>query len=270
MARVVAADGTRISYDVFGDPEGEPLLLVMGLGVDRWGWIRQRSAFGRRYRCISPDNRGTGLSDKPRGSYDLEVMAADMIAVLDAEGIDRAHVIGGSMGGAVSQILALRYPERVRTLVLACTTCRVSPWRRKLLGEWIDLLDERGRIRFGRENIRWVLGARHLKRLLPLAPFVAPLAVRAPAHGIRGQIEAILAVSPMVVDNLEHIRAPTFVITGSQDVLTPVADAEELAERIPDSELRVIMGAAHGFMVANAGIFNRHVLEFHDRVSVRV
>lgn len=270
MARVATADGTRIAYDVFGKSDGDPLLLVMGLGVDRWGWIRQRGTLGKHYRCISPDNRGTGLSDKPKGAYDIEVMADDLVAVLDAEGIDRVHVLGGSMGGAISQVLAIKYPERVRTLILACTTCRVSPWRRKLLSDWIHILETDGRFRFGRENIRWVLGARHTQRLLPLAPFVAPLAVRAPAHGIRGQIEAVLAVSPLVVENLEHITAPTLVMTGSQDVLTPVADAEELAERIPDSELRIMMGAAHGLMVTNGPRFNQWVLEFLDGVEARV
>lgn len=270
MARVTVADGTTISYHTFGNPDGEPLLFIMGLGIDRWGWIRQRAAFGERYHCISPDNRGAGLSDKPKGPYDLEVMAADMLAVLDQEGIDKVHVIGASMGGAISQIFALKYPERVRTLVLACTTCHVADWRRELFADWVDLLENGGRVRFARENIRWVLGARHQKRLLPLAPFIAPLAVRAPAHGVRGQIQGILGVSSLAADNLENFSVPTFVITGSQDVLTPVADAEELAHRIPDAELRVVPGAAHGFMVTNAKVFNKAILDWHDRVAARV
>ncbi|MDH3752642.1 MAG: alpha/beta hydrolase [Acidimicrobiia bacterium] len=269
MARVVTADGTRISYDTFGHRAGEPLLLVMGLGIDRWGWIRQRGALGSRYLCVSPDNRGVGLSDKPVGPYELETMADDMIAVLDAEGIDSAHLVGGSMGGAISQIIAVKYPERVRSLVLACTACRVTPWRRKLLQDWIDLLDQKGSYQFARENIRWVLGARHVKRLLPLAPFMLPLAVRAPARGIRAQMQAILGVSPLVQENLESIAAPTLAITGSQDILTPVADAEELVERIPDAELRIVPGAAHGFMVVNAATFNHQVLAFHDRIRAR-
>lgn len=267
MARVTVADGTTIAYDVIGPAEADPIVFVMGLGVDRWGWIRQRGPFSDRHRCVFPDNRGSGLSDKPRGPYDLRIMADDVAAVLDDCGIERAHVVGASMGGAIAQYLALVHADRVHSLTLACTTCRVSPWRRRLLRDWIDLLDGSGRVRFARENLRWVLGARHLRRMLPLTPVVAPLVVRAPTHGIRGQIEAILAVDPLIVDNLEAIAVPTLVVAGSQDILTPVADAEELAGRIPDAELRVLMGAAHGLMLTSAGIFNRHVAEFHQRVT---
>ena len=94
MPATQAADGTRIFYDTFGKTNGEPLVLIMGLALDRWGWIRQRSMLAKHFRCISIDNRGAGLSDKPVGSYDLFTMAADVKAVLDAEGIESAHIVG--------------------------------------------------------------------------------------------------------------------------------------------------------------------------------
>ena len=106
-------------------------------------------AFGRRYRCFALDNRGTGRSDKPPGPYSLDQMALDAIAVLDAEGVDRAHVIGASMGGVIAQIIGVLHPDRTRSLVLACTACRHHPWRRELLQEWAD---ERRRGRHGRAS----------------------------------------------------------------------------------------------------------------------
>ena len=108
MPSVISADGTRIHYDVFGREDGEPLLLLMGLAVDRWGWIRQRADLARRFRCISIDNRGCGLSDKPHGDYDLFSMTGDVLAVLDAEAIESTHVMGYSLGGVLSQVLAVR------------------------------------------------------------------------------------------------------------------------------------------------------------------
>ncbi|MEJ7582950.1 MAG: alpha/beta hydrolase [Acidimicrobiales bacterium] len=110
MAFTRGADGTRIHYDVWGQRQGEWLLLIQGLGADIRGWIAQRHALGARYRCIALDNRGVGRSDRPDGPYDLEVMAADAVAVLDAAGIASAHVMGASMGGILAQILAVGHP----------------------------------------------------------------------------------------------------------------------------------------------------------------
>ena len=121
MSYALADAGVRLHYDVFGRRNGEPVLLIQGLGADSRGWLLQRPAIGRHYRGIVFDNRGVGRSDKPVGSYDLEQMAADAVAVLDAAGVESAHVIGASMGGVLAQIMAVRYPERVRSLVLACT-----------------------------------------------------------------------------------------------------------------------------------------------------
>ncbi len=267
MSSVVAGDGTRISYGQFGRAEGDPLLMLMGLGIDRWGWVRQRGALGARYRCITPDNRGTGLSDKPEDGYSLDVMAEDAIAVLDHAGVSSAHVIGASMGGAIAQVLAVHHPDRVRSLTLACTAGRLHTWRRQLLDEWLDLLATRGRTAFARENLRWVIGARHLRRLWPAAAVVAPLAVRAPVRGIRGHIQALLDVRPETYEALGAIVPQTMVMTGSQDILTPVADAEELVDRIPGARLEIVLGAAHGFMVTRAADFNRRTLSFLESAT---
>src|SRR5258706_16466422 len=101
MSARVPDDGVHIAYSAWGRRDRSPVLLIQGLGVDSRGWALQRGAFGRRHRCVAPDNRGTGRSDAPPGPYDLARMARDAIAVLDAEGIERAHVVGASMGGVI-------------------------------------------------------------------------------------------------------------------------------------------------------------------------
>ena len=158
MAYADAADGTRLHYDVTGGPRLEPLLLIQGLGPTGRGWIRQRRALSRRYRCITFDNRGSGRSDHPEGPYDLEVMAADALAVLDAVGVERAHVVGASHGWAIAQIVGVRSPERTRSLVLACTACRHHEWRRELLAEWAEVAAERGMGAFAQQAVRWLIG----------------------------------------------------------------------------------------------------------------
>jgi 3-oxoadipate enol-lactonase len=267
MAFTHAADGTRIHYDVFGRGDGEPLLLIQGLGADSRGWILQRRALGGRFRCITVDNRGVGQSDKPTGTYDLEVMADDALAVLRASGFESAHVMGASMGGILAQIIAVKHPERVRSLVLACTACRHLPWRRELLEEWAETAETQGMREFTRENLRWLVGPRSLRRLWPAMAILGPLAANVPVSSFVGQVQAILDQDDDLRVALAAVEVPTLVIVGSQDILTPIGDSEEIASLIPGAELAVIRGGAHLFMVEHAGEFNRTVLDFLDRAG---
>jgi 3-oxoadipate enol-lactonase len=268
MGRVVTSDGIRLQYDEAGRRSGPPLLMIQGLGADSRGWTAQKWYFAARgYRVITFDNRGVGRSDKPVGPYDLERMALDAVEVLDAAGIDDAHVLGASMGGVLAQILAVRHPQRVRSLVLACTACRHLPWRRQLLVEWAELARDRGMRAFAGQNLRWLVGSRSLRRFWPAFTALSPVFISAPQHAFIGQVRAILAIDDSMRDELASITAPTLVIVGSQDILTPLADSEEIAEHIPGAELAVVRGGAHGFMVEAAGAFNRAVGDFLARVE---
>ena len=133
MPYALATDGIRLHYEVLGRSSATPVLMIQGLGADKHGWDMQRLPLALHYRVIALDNRGAGRSDKPFGTYSLEQMALDAIAVLDHAGVEKAHIVGASMGGAITQIIGLRYPERVMSLTLACTACRNHPWRRELL-----------------------------------------------------------------------------------------------------------------------------------------
>lgn len=267
MPFTVGSDGVRIHYEVAGRADGEPLLLLQGLGADLKGWAAQRYALGRRYRLVLVDNRGAGGSDKPPGPYDLEVMANDAVAVLDAEGIAAAHVMGASMGGVLAQILAVRRPDRVRSLVLACTACHHHAWRVELLEGWADLAEARGMRALAAEAIRWLVGPRHHVRFRLPFGLLGPIVLNIPAHAFAAQARAIVAMSDDVRDELRFISVPTLVLVGTQDILTPLPDSEELAELIPGAELSVISGAAHGLMIEAANAFNERVLSFLDRVA---
>ncbi|MGD9701924.1 MAG: alpha/beta fold hydrolase [Acidimicrobiia bacterium] len=269
MAYTRASDGTRLHYEVLGRRGGEPVLMIQGLGADKNGWNLQRMALATRYRTIALDNRGAGRSDKPFGTYSLEQMADDAITVLDAAGYESAHVMGASMGGAISQIVAVKYPERVRSLILACTACRNHPWRRELLAEWASVANERGMGHLGKHAARWLIGPRSLRRLSPTLSWLGPLSTFRSSHSFVAQVRAILdGDENEMVDQLGELRVPTLVVVGNQDILTPRGDSEELAERIPGAELVVISGAAHGFMVEHWSTFNRVMLDFLARASI--
>ena len=267
MPYATSDDGTRIHSQHFGRSDGEPLLLIQGLGADSGSWLLQRYPFGSRYRCIAPDNRGVGRSDKPDGPYDLEQMANDLVAVLDEAGVESAHVAGVSMGGILAQILAVRHPERVRSLVLSCTACHHHPWRVELLESWAELARTQGMRAFLGENLRWIVGSRSLRRFWPAMRLVGPVAFDISAEAFVAQIDAILGTDDVLRHELGSIDVPTLVIVGSQDVLTPLGDSEELADLIPGARLAVVRGGAHGFMVEKAGPFNATILQFLDDVT---
>jgi 3-oxoadipate enol-lactonase len=270
MSYVRSSDGTRIHYRITGRPNGAPILFIQGLGADKHGWNLQRLATAPVYRGIALDNRGAGRSDKPHGKYSLEQMADDAIAVLDDAGVHTAHVVGASMGGAISQIIAVKYPERTRSVTLACTAGRNHPWREELLESWRDAALERGIGSMGSEAARWMIGPRSFRRLLPAIGWLGPLALGGPAHAFAAQCDAILAASDShqdLIERLPTIAVPVLVMVGNQDILTPRGDSEDLAATIPTAELVVISGAAHGFMVEHASTFNKVLLEFLGRAE---
>jgi 3-oxoadipate enol-lactonase len=262
-----SSDGIRLHYEVLGRHNAPAVLMIQGLGADKHGWDMQRFVLAARYRVVALDNRGAGRSDKPFGHYSLEQMADDAMSVLDHLGIDSAHVVGASMGGAISQIVALKHPERVRSLTLACTACRNHPWREELITGWATQASERGMGSMTREAARWVIGPRSFRRLLPAFGWLGPLAMGRTSHAFVAQVRAILATDEAMADRLGEITVPALVMVGNQDILTPRGDSEELADRLPNAELVVISGAAHGFMVEHATTFNRVLLEFLGRVT---
>ena len=268
MPFVSALDGTRIHYEVTGRIGKTPVLMIQGLGASKNAWNLQRIAMATRFRIISFDNRGAGRSDKPTEPFTLEQMADDALAVLDAAGIETAHVVGASMGGVISQIVAVKYPHRVRSLTLVCTACRNHPWRQELLQSWAKTAEEKGMIEVGKEAAQWVMSPRSFRRLVPAFTWMGPLAALRPRHSFVSQIDAILNTREDLVDQLSTITAPTMVIVGNQDILTPRGDSEEIAERIPNAELVVISGAAHGLMMEHSSTFNKILIEFLQRTEL--
>jgi 3-oxoadipate enol-lactonase len=243
------------------------VLFIQGLGADKNLWNVQRFGLGWHCQAIALDNRGAGRSDKPHGPYSLEQMALDAINVLDHAGVATAHVVGASMGGAIAQLLTIAYPERVRSLTLACTSCRNHAWRRELLTDWRDTATEHGMGAMTRHAARWVIGPRSFRRLMPAMGWLGPLAFGGSPHGFVAQVDAILAADEGLAPALASIHVPTLVIVGNQDILTPRGDSEELAELIATAELVVISGAAHGLMVEHGTTFNRIFGEFLTRTE---
>jgi 3-oxoadipate enol-lactonase len=262
-----ASDGFSVAYDVYGKSDGEPLLLIQGLGADSRGWALQRMSLSRRFRCIAVDNRGVGGSAGAPHPLSLEQMASDAVAVLDAEEIESAHVMGASMGGAIAQFVGVRHASRVRSLVLACTACRHHEWRRELLEEWAEAVGRDGMSALGAEGLRWLVGPRLHRRFGGWLNLMARILLQASPENFVAQVHAILDVPDDLRFELSTVQVPTLVITGTQDLLTPLGDAEELHELIEPSQLVELRGAGHSLMVEAPSAYNRAVLDFLSECS---
>jgi pimeloyl-ACP methyl ester carboxylesterase len=261
MAYTTSSDGARIHYEVHG--RGEPVLLIMGLGSNAYGWYRTIPWLAERYQVIAFDNRGTGRSEVPEGAYSIAQMAADTAAVLDASGHVTAHVVGASLGGMIAQRFALAYPERLRSLVLICTTPG-GPNAVQPSGAVTAALVQGGEdpSTVYRRNAWFLYGedtrARHPERIDEDIEYRSKIPTQ-PA-GYFGQIQA--AMGHNAWDELPSIAVPTLVVHGEADLLVPTPNGVHLAERIPGADLKLIPGAGHMLQSDAVGSVRSAVLEF--------
>jgi 3-oxoadipate enol-lactonase len=236
------AGGLRFAYDVHG--AGEPLLLVQGLGYGRAGWGPLRDLLAEHHTVVSFDNRGFGDSDKPQGPYTVAELAADTIAVLDAAGFERAHVVGASLGGMVAQEVALSQPDRVDRLVLVCTSpggahAYPMPERTVALFAEAPLLDPQEALR------RFVLNSLAPDAPQQLVDDVVAYRTTNPPDMAGWQAQAAAGATHDALARLPAIAAPTLVVHGTADNVIDHRNAELLADAIPDASLHVLAGAGH-------------------------
>ncbi len=259
------SDGVRIYWHEQG--EGDPLLLIMGLGWASDMWHRTTPELSPRYRTILFDNRGIGRSDFPPGPYSISSMADDAAAVLEAAGVEPAHVFGHSMGGMIAQELALRHPRRVRSLILGGTNCggrhtvRAAP-------EVLDVLMARVT---NPVDAFWALAPYIYDSSTPRQIIQEDLEVRIRAFPSResylAQLGAIMSWESF--SRLNSIRVPTLVIHGETDQLIPAKNADILAREIPGAKLLKLSEASHVFTTDRPQESTRAILSFLQGASER-
>jgi pimeloyl-ACP methyl ester carboxylesterase len=264
-------NGVRIYYEIYG--QGEPLLLIMGLGASALGWQSQIPTFSQHLRVIAFDNRDAGRSDRVEAEYALADMADDAVGLLDHLGIDSAHVYGVSMGGMIAQELVLRHPARVRTLVLGCTSpCMLAmPPSEKAVRDTTEAAELPVREAF--ERTAWegysdaYLAANKEDLWLRVQ---SEAALMPPLEAWRRQYSAVARFD--VRERLGEIRSPTLIMTGDEDPLVPPENSRFLAERIAGAELAVFPKGRHAFNVEFEEESNGAVLDFirrHSRVVLQ-
>lgn len=254
------------SYRV--DGKGQPLVLIMGLGGRKENWKPQVRAFKRYFRVITFDNRGVGGSSRLPGPITIEAMVSDTLALLDHLGIDRAHVLGYSLGGIVAQEIAIRYPERVNKLILASTVAIGDESDASVEGLQKTLGLEQGG---GQQGLEGVDARRIMPAVTDLAfnkwyyRLVIRLLAPLQAHSIglealTGQFQAAADVNTL--GRVDSIQATTLVLTGTDDRLVDASASRVLASRIPHAKLVTIEGGSHSVAIEMRRRFNEAVLDF--------
>jgi 3-oxoadipate enol-lactonase len=250
--------GARICWDEEG--QGAPVLLIMGLGWASAMWHRSRPLLAARYRTIALDNRGVGRSDAPPGPYSIELMASDAAAVLTAAGIESAHIFGVSMGGMIAQEFALQYPNRVRSLILGCTSAG-GPTAARAKSEVIELLTHRG---LSPDEYVAATNPFIYDSGTPRERIEEDMALRKKwwpdPVGYFAQFQGIIAWE--AYSRLQQIAAPTLVIHGETDQLVPPQNGKLIAERIRGAKLVMIPRASHVLATDQPDATHRAVLEF--------
>ena len=256
---LVETTSGRLAVQVVGDAQAPPLLLLAGQANSHHWWDGIRDRLAEHRRTITFDYRGTGrtaeLNPEDDGGWSTTSFAVDAVTVLEGLGCSSADVYGTSMGGRVAQELAINHPDRVRRLVLACTTpggphaversdavrrALMTADRGKRLEAMINFFYTQDWPRDRRSNL-----------------FGDPTMTKRAAHR-----HLRVSAEHDAYDRLHRIAAETLILHGEDDPMAPVANAHLLADRIPHARLQLTPGGRHGFFDEFADDVNRAVLDF--------
>ena len=268
---LIEANGIELYYEIRG--AGSPLILINGWGGNLSSWSSKMvDLLTEKHRVIMMDNRGTGRSSKPDIPYTMDMMVADTIAVLEAVGVDKAHVMGFSMGGIVAQAFGLKYPQKTLSLIL----CGTQPGEDHRISSdpsvYADLAVIANPLPGMTERNRTI---KLLYLLYPTGYVKANLEALikdetyeeypTPSYALTRQSEAIAGFDSY--DMLPEMSYPVLVMAGTEDKLVLPENSKVLTDLILDATLVMIHGCGHGFLKQETEEAVWHILRFLDRVD---
>lgn len=245
------ANGITIRYDIQG--EGPWLVLAHSLATDLTLWDDNLPALTQHFRVLRFDTRGHGGSSAPEGPYDFAMLTADVLGLMDALGVGRAHFCGISMGGMIAQHVALAAPERIDRLALVSTTSGYPPTTKAIWAERIALVRNSGmEAQVAPTLERWFTPP-YREAHPEVMDRIGGLVRATPPAGYIGSGQAISTLN--TTDRLSALSCPTLVIVGADDVGTPPVMGRRIAERIPGARFESIPSASHLCNIEQALVF---------------
>lgn len=264
---VITRDGTSIYYEI--DGEGEPLVLIEGLGYANWMWIKQRQ-LANYVKLIIYDNRGVGLSSRPDRPYTMDDFTNDLVDLLNYLSIDRAFLWGVSMGGMIAMYFAYKNPDRVRGLILGETNFGIKslPPSKEALEVLMQppkpsldrkqALIDRMRVAFSRNYFE-----KHKDEIEHIVEI--RMMFEEDPRAYNNQLAAVLTFD--FRDKLPSITIPTLIVTGDEDYVVNPQNSYIMNQLIPNSKLVILRGAGHLAFIERADDYNRLVLNFINEVK---
>lgn len=257
----------KIYYETLGD--GPPLLMIMGQRRNHSWFYRQTPELAKHFKVILWDNRGAGLSGKPDRPYTISGMAEDAVDLMDALGLNSAHVLGVSMGGCIAQELALEFPQRVRSLVLACSSCggKEALATPEHVMQFYANPNGLSPEEVLHRNLRIYFSDRYLREAGQEVEGFIQMALedQQPAFAFKRQMEAMRDFAS--ASRLPGLSRPTLILTGSDDEFIPAENSVILAGLITDSSLMMFPQGRHCFFIEMANRFNKEVVSFLQQVD---
>lgn len=240
---IIQIDEIELFYDIHGDRQGEPLLLIAGFDCDHLFWAAMMPFLVKHYQVIRLDNRGIGQSSAPEQSFSISQMAEDIAALLDALNLKQAHIVGHSMGGQIAQELALAHPEKIQCLILLSSWAKGDEKFNALIRQFGDLALELGGVSYQKMLLPWMFSSSFYAKpsaITQLIQIIEQNPLLPDPNVLYHQSRAILASDTR--DRLAQIHCPTLVAVGKEDLLTPVHFSQQLAQGIPNAELIILAG----------------------------
>lgn len=257
----IQVNDVNLYYELHGDETAPVLVLNNGIIMNAASsWAFQTKALSMHYRLLQYDCRGQGQSDHPENPYSMEQHADDLSALLDALGIEEAHIAGISYGGEVSQAFALKYPEKVRSLVLMDTVSEVPADMRIIIQSWVDALKTGDALAFFNVTVPWNFSPEFIAKNTTLLEDAKKRYALLDFPAIIRLCETFFEVN--FTERLSEIKVPTCIIVGELDLLKGIRYAEILKKNIPHAEYHVLMGAGHASCWERPQEFNSVVLGF--------
>ncbi|MEW6178921.1 MAG: alpha/beta fold hydrolase [Chloroflexota bacterium] len=253
-------NGVELYYELHGPQDGEVLVLSNGILMSTASWAYQTPVLSKDYRVLLYDCRGMWRSEHPKGPYSMEMHADDLAALLDALGIEKAHIAGISYGGEISMMFALRYPQRTRSLIVSSAVSESDAVLRGVIDLWSDAARARDAKRLFEVTYMFNFSADYIQRNRE-AVFSA--AGRYALLDMESLLELLDCFNRLnITGQLKSIQAPTLVMVGEEDILKPRKYSEIIAGEIPRAELVVVPRAGHALCLEKPLVFNALILGF--------
>jgi 3-oxoadipate enol-lactonase len=256
----IRVNAVSLYYEFHGPDDGEPLILNNGVFMNTTSWVFQLPELSKRYRILAYDMRGQGQSEHPEGEYSLDLHADDLVALMDALGIGKAHMVGTSYGGELNLVMGIRYPERCYTLVIIASVSHSEPLTAAMMERW-RLAAKLGD---GPLFFHLIYADVYSENFLVNHPELIPMAEERYA---KLDLAAAVRLAESfqrfnVAADLHKITIPTCIVSAEMDLLKPRRYGEIMHRAITASEFHLIPNSGHVAVLERAAEVNTIVLGF--------